>query len=819
MNKIIKHALTGLLIANSGLYANATKTVSSSTDSTKKTIPAKQVIRTKKDVSSLDGLVSEFFGLNLGTSTQDLIPYKFTLIQQILTNGPASIAQTVRYMSLVSKKSSALRGFNIEKLQTELLKIQAFFEEYILFYSNKELIEKNPDAYIMDLLGRMLHISNYTVGYLSGLVKSNFKNIPLFDFHTYAKKSAQPKVTVESIKTTILAAKELEASMNNFGLTKANRFFRWSQDTIIDPARRFLFQYPIHKTACATALFGTYLLWKGGKLDAPFGEFPKLIPNFSITETGGIKANEFLVANADKLKLPGKLQLWLQKIAADQYATMFGGLALTQALVMFSNSKTTISQKVQQWYNSLRGFLHEEQGVQGLFAFNPHHTMDDVIGCESIKNRMQLIVKAMENPTAFAASSERRLLAYLFTGESRSGKTFMAEAICGSIQRVNPACKFLMVEYQDIMQMGIDGIVAYAKYFAPAVIIIDEAHLLQLQTTGDKKVLRQFLSSIGNTSDFDATKPVAFLVLTNEEEHLATPLKNRFDIMRFEYPTLEERVIFLAKEFSKFALDPARFDIKGLAEKTEGKTFAQLSKLVSNAINKAWIQGSLVTQSLFDDALNSITRNVIVDSYLSINDPQILQEVATYFAGQAVMTTVSKTNRPLDMVTINKIQHPIDEIPANVQKSKEYASAADEYGYVFRKNTNETRGVQTMQEIENEIKVLLAGRVALRIIQGKDNYLLHKDNDTKAFDLVKKVSTPAFNSDSSELKNKVDAQAHAKYLEYEKEVESILLQNKERLALVAKLLARAGILESQHVTADLEQLAEAVASIEKQATA
>lgn len=805
-------------MGNSLLWAEPSRTApikkSAGKQSSKKTTaPGK--ITAPKGVSSLDALILEFFGLNPAGKNQDLLSYKLTLIQQVLANGPASIAQTVRYMSLVSKKSSALRGYNIEKLQNELLKIQVLFQDHIL---NKEFTEKNPDEYIIDLLGRMLHLSNYTVAYLSQIIKSKFKEIPPFEFHVYAQKNVQPSVTIQGIKDTLLACKELEASMSNFGLTRKNKFFRWAQDCVVDPAKRFLFQYPIHKAVGATALFGTYMLWRSGKLNPILGEFPEIVPNFSISETG-IKASDFVVNNYDKLKILGKTQVWLRKIASDQYAMALGGLALTQTAITLANSKTTISQKAQQWYNSLRGFLHEEQGVQGLFAFNPHHTIDDVIGCESIKNQVSIVLKAMENPTAFAAASERRMLTYLFSGGSRSGKTFMAEAICGSIQAINPACKFLMIEYPDILRMGIDGIIAYAKYFAPAVIIIDEAHLLQLQTSGDKELLKQFLSSIGNTNDFDATKPVALFVLTNKPEQLDTALRKRFIEVRFEYPTLEERVIFLMKEFHKFALDPARYDIKSLAEKTEGNTFAQLSRLISDAINKAWIEGSLVTQSLFDDALNTITRNVIVDSYLSINDPKILEEIATYFAGQAVMTTLTQTNRPLDMVTINKIQHEIVELLPHMQKTYTYKSAADEYGFLFRKNTTETRGIQTTQEIENEIKILLAGRMALRIMQGKDNYLLHKDNDTKAFDLIKKLTTPSVNSDSSELKNKIDTQVHEKYLEYEKAVESALLQHKQRVELIIKLLARTGMLEAHHVTAEIEQLAQAVASMEQQATA
>lgn len=754
--------------------------------------------------NSLDEIAISYYKLPVDTTAQDLTIAKYQLLEELFSKVAANITTSIRYLHLRLNQNSPIHPLDRLFVKNELAKIHSLFEDYLIRSfsgQSEQLSDLNKEDLLLHLIERILFISEYSLDYLNACIHQNFIKTAPYNFIAHLQNNNPKKVTLAYIHSILHKNTLLEKNIRQLGLSKKNKLFRVIENNI-GPARRFLYEFPIGTALGSGILLATYLSWMNGKfnLDKILGEFPQYGKKFDpVTQTF---AENVLINNP---WWPGACVDLLKRMHIDPIVGGIAGFFFAQISQTGNSTKEKFKQYGQKILNKMRGGAFEDLNIAGNFEFVPRYTLDDITGCDWIKDKLKTIVQCFANPEQFQISSEKRSMLYIFSGESRSGKTFTFEGLSGTIKGINPKANIWVIDYNTVMNIGFKKILEAAKVYAPIILFFDEVHLLRLQETGNKALLQEFLTSLGNSNDSDPTKPIAIIMATTDEHHLNNALKKRFEIIRFELPTLDDRKRFLQKELQKYGLDPMRFDIESIAQKTHGKTFSHLAYLISQGTIKAWIEGRIFTQDIIDEIFNTTIRKVVPQSAHAIEDIRILKELATYLAGQAVMATTLKTIFPIDGITLDKVSEEIEE-EFDLNKKSTDDVQSDQYGSLFRRQLYETRDLSATEEIKNEIKITLAGQVALELINGSPNYSIRKNDEQKAFSLIKKLTNPPVNFSSANMIAKEESATLASYHQYRSDVKAILLAQKERIELISFILIHIGTVNASLLDADIAQL-------------
>ena len=139
-----------------------------------------------------------------------------------------------------------------------------------------------------------------------------------------------------------------------------------------------------------------------------------------------------------------------------------------------------------------------------LGRIDPRYTFDDIIGLEHAKEILGNIVKYMQDPESYDRAGLAPSKGYLLCGPTRTGKTMLAEALAGEIQKILGSSSikfpFFPIEARWIAAEGnFDWMMHIVKEHAPCIIFIDEIDMLNLHRDKfkDKNVLlSEFLSTL-----------------------------------------------------------------------------------------------------------------------------------------------------------------------------------------------------------------------------------------------------------------------------------------------------------------------------------
>ena len=195
------------------------------------------------------------------------------------------------------------------------------------------------------------------------------------------------------------------------------------------------------------------------------------------------------------------------------------------------------------------------------------------------------IVKYINDPESYDRAGLTPAMGYLLFGPTRTGKSMIAEGLAGELQKIKGSSDdfpFFVIEARYIAAEGnFNMIMNIIKNYAPCIIFIDEIDMLPLhrdKNKGKNTVLQEFLSTIsgcmnGNNPD----KQVIIIAATNRPDKLDPSLRSRLSVhIPFEYPSFIHRAEHLIREVEGKGLPVDQFDIRKLAEQTEGCSFQQV---------------------------------------------------------------------------------------------------------------------------------------------------------------------------------------------------------------------------------------------------
>ena len=357
----------------------------------------------------------------------------------------------------------------------------------------------------------------------------------------------------------------------------------------------------------------------------------------------------------------------------------------------------------------------------------PKITFADVAGAEEEKEEMSEIVDFMKNPRKYQELGAKIPRGVLLLGPPGTGKTLLAKAVAGEAN-----VPFFSISGSDFVEMFV-GVGAsrvrdlfdQAKKHTPSIIFIDEIDAVGRQRgTGlggghdeREQTLNQLLVEMDGFTD---NQGVIVIAATNRRDILDPALlrPGRFDRqITVGYPDIKGREAILRVHTKNKKLAPD-MSLATIAKGTAGFTGADLANLVNEAaLLAARNNRKAITQPDIEEATIKVVAGPEKKSKVVSEDEKRL--TAFHEAGHAVCTFHCKTQDPVHQVSI---------IPRGMAGG--YTMSLPEHDRSFRTKT----------QMEEEVIVLLGGRVAEKIVL--DEISTGASNDIeRATDLARSMIT------------------------------------------------------------------------------
>jgi len=253
--------------------------------------------------------------------------------------------------------------------------------------------------------------------------------------------------------------------------------------------------------------------------------------------------------------------------------------------------KVVVSEKESTIRNS--GLVEFHETIEGL---------ENVGGLEELK---EWIIRRSKSFTQKALQFGIRPPRGVFlAGVTGCGKTLSGKAMASHMK-----VPFLMVDPAKILgsyvgqsEEKLRQLFKLARAVAPCIVFWDEMEKTMPQgVQGDSGVSsKQFGMLLTEMQECPPSTPVLHVMTANDPLKLPPELFTRFDAVFFvDLPTVEERVQVWSVQIRNVKRDPAKFDLRALAEASEGWTGREMEMVTNEAMSRAFeASGDLETETI-----------------------------------------------------------------------------------------------------------------------------------------------------------------------------------------------------------------------------
>ncbi len=513
------------------------------------------------------------------------------------------------------------------------------------------------------------------------------------------------------------------------------------------------------------------------------------------------------VVNFDKLKAPGTIALYLKEIGIANFI-----LPAMLTWNMFSDVAKNQFNGIKNWtgkqWEILRSYLRGGPVIRKIETWNrdPRYRFSDVIGKGHIKQVLTRVVEYIRDHERFDRAGIVPAAGYLLAGPSRSGKTFMAEALAGEIKDalalkgITDKFNYLNFTAAEVLEIGISKVMAYAQFNAPCVLFIDEIDMLGAQRDRNAQLLSELLTAMsGAMMSNDNSRQVIVLAATNAPQNLDFALlqPGRFEkTLWFTHPTFEERALFLVKELDKrsiMTVDPEY--IYKLAKETENISFEGLRSIIITALQYARAEGTTLNAAHLERAFDEEIRLILHE------DPRLSPEekklIAVHQAGHALAASLLNSSLAVAKVTICPVNVKPKEEPVWMKYVDEKEKQESvEYGKMFTIRKERSGNFSSHEDLIAECTIDLAGYAAEKLLLGNTAYTYHRHDNQKALAMAKYITFKGMKEDQlpKEIRTQMHNEAYALVQKCEQEVTELLSQNIDKLKLIVAALEKYYIL-------------------------
>jgi cell division protease FtsH len=334
-------------------------------------------------------------------------------------------------------------------------------------------------------------------------------------------------------------------------------------------------------------------------------------------------------------------------------------------------------------------------------------TFKDIGGADEAIAELQEIIQFLKTPEHFARLGGRIPKGVLLVGPPGTGKTLIAKATAGEAQ-----VPFFETSGSEFVEMFVGvgaarvrDLFEQAHRAAPAIIFIDEIDAIG-QSRGSaqrivsdserEQTLHQLLAEIDGFKS-DLSRPVIIMAATNRPEILDPALlrAGRFDRqVALGNPDLVGRRQILAIHTRRIHLTPD-FDLERAARVTPGFSGADLANVVNEAaLLAARRNADAVTFADFETAMERVIAGL--ETRTRVMSERERRAVACHESGHALVAHLVPHADPVSKVSI-------------VPRSR------GALGYTLQMPA-EDRYLLTVEELNDRLAVMLAGRAAERIV-------------------------------------------------------------------------------------------------------
>lgn len=456
-----------------------------------------------------------------------------------------------------------------------------------------------------------------------------------------------------------------------------------------------------------------------------------------------------------------------------------------------------------KWYawsqEKLSNLATKLRGARAQYVFGgqePKITFDDQIGQTHIKEQMKRYISYLLDPQSY---DHRGIgIAHcniLFAGKSRTGKTYMAEAFAGELNRQLKArgkdpVKFFNISKIEIDYYGFKRILDIARENSPCIVFIDEIDMLGLQPDQNSALLQEFLTALSGVMG-PSLSGVCFLAATNRPESLYTSLLKRFnETIWFDYPPYKDRKIAFKNDLEKHAIIVSPEFIDRIARESEGRSFEDLHKIIEVAAQYAENDHRAAAEADLQMAVDAIVWKIEHKPCSAALAQK--QTMAAHLAGETLIRLLLPCDYEMAKVTLHDVAKQIKERPSYMRYfEKEASDESHEIGKILTYNSRNEKSIND-ELINNECKIKLAGHLSEKVLLGQSDYTYHAHNTSDALGLAKFIVLEGadLNQLPKEVKSQKTLAAYELVEKYKTEVETLLRQNKATLEALAQELMK-----------------------------
>ncbi len=353
-----------------------------------------------------------------------------------------------------------------------------------------------------------------------------------------------------------------------------------------------------------------------------------------------------------------------------------------------------------------RAFMFGKSRVKILAEDRPKVTFQDVAGVEEAKEELREVIEFLKNPGKFRRLGARIPKGVLLVGPPGSGKTLLAKAVAGEA-----GVPFLSISGSDFVELFVGvgaarvrDLFEQAKAHAPCIVFIDEIDAVgRLRGAGlggghdeREQTLNQLLVEMDG---FDTSEGIVVMAATNRPDILDPALlrPGRFDRhIVVDLPDVKGREEILKIHTRKLPLAPD-VDLSKIARGTPGFSGADLANLANEAALLAARAGrEQVTMEDFEEAKDKVLMGAARKSLVLSDEEK--RRIACHESGHALVSRFLPGTDPIHKVTI---------IPRGRALGITQQLPVDD------------RHIYPREYLENQLAILMGGRVAEQIVYGE----------------------------------------------------------------------------------------------------
>lgn len=520
------------------------------------------------------------------------------------------------------------------------------------------------------------------------------------------------------------------------------------------------------------------------------GEKPKYY------QSGNFKGQ---LANGNKLGKIGKIDHFIfrdpdvQKVLS--IGTVAGSYYFGNELKYF---KDNLQNLIKNKWENLKGYNNINTGYTNKsYTIESSLTLSDerLVGLEEQIDKLKKVAYYVVEPDIYDRQGVSIGKGILLTGPTRTGKTMLARALSGEINKMlrqkdsTKSFGFKEVKFVELMrgENAVERLLDEAKNNAPCILFIDEIHNLPLQSQGWNKTLNDFLTGMsGINSESDSKHQIIMLAATNKPEHLDSALlqPGRFgNIIHFNRPHYENRKKYFETMLKRNMFDPNQFNLSGIAKQTQNCSYGDLEEILREARFNARRESKRLNQEHIQSKINSHVHRFKLTFPLNNKEIDI---VASYQAGKILSSILYNCSNDILLVSLLGKEPKLKEksIFQNAAGIKEFEDNKKiEYGHIIKYNNQEALQTQDFKDYIKEAKKLLSGHIAQKILLNNIYPSYRSKDKNKAINYIKKDLLN--NIEESELSKKEKESIKSETLkilkDYEQEITDILTENKEKL--------------------------------------